>query len=723
MSTYIRSRNAAWGLGCSTSLYSQAVFHPQAVGALFIGLLQSTGLLVGAVNVLGFTGLGTLALGVGYAAVTAAAIGLQLALQKKPAAPQPSDVQTNIRQEISPRRRIYGRYLTGSVIVFGFRRGEKSYLLHYVCEGPISGYVSFRLDKKPVTLDGDGFVTQEQYQVGGRSRVQILTTLGTMNDEPFAELLAAFPELDTPLTPFRHRGCAMALQIVEQVSQDKLQDVYPNNMPSLQFVIDALEDVYDPRTDSWGFSDNAGCCLLTEIMDVYGLTSASTEDIDFNSFAAFAEHCDENVALRSGGVEKRYRCAGPIFLDAENEDRIKAIASVCNGDVFMDRQGRIAVRQKLRATPGIALRAMNGDHLSIQLEGGRPLQKRFNTVKVGYVDPALNWKANEVRWRHPDFYVEDGSELLSSFTVNLCPSATQAQRLAKLAVYENNPDYVGSLTSGPQALDLMEDYVFTLDLSPEETFERVAAATDVIEYDAEQMSVSSPFMIFGANATDWNPAEDEQDQVIVPPDLPANVDDVTLVVLVTVEIQENSAPVLKFSWTAAGGATLPDSYAQQVEVSAADADEWNPATVNQDQNTAIFAAVADGGSYDWRIRNVASGKTFDWQNSTAPVTVVVDDTPPAALLSFSAGDGTGQFTANFGTTNDAHLATVAIYKTAPGATLNRATNLIGRYAVAPGISYALPIASGSGAFDIYAEPFNRSDIAGPLAGPDQATVS
>jgi hypothetical protein len=92
-------------------------------------------------------------------------------------------------------------------------------------------------------------------------------------------------------------------------------------------------------------------------------------------------------------------------------------------------------------------------------------------------------------------------------------------------------------------------------------------------------------------------------------------------------------------------------------------------------------------------------------------------------VSFSASDGTGQFVANFSTTNDSHLASVAIYKVASGGTLNRAANLVGRYAVAPGISYALPLSSVAGTFDIYAEPFNRSSIAGPLAGPDSATVS
>ncbi|MCF6112008.1 phage tail protein [Mesorhizobium muleiense] len=655
----------------------------------------------------------------------ALSIGLQLALsQKPPAAPKASDIQTNIRQPISPRRRIYGRFLTGSVVVFGFRRGEKSYILHYICEGPIEGYVSFRLDKRPVTLNAEGFVTDAQYFAKGRERVQILTTLGLADDEPFQEILDVFPELDDPLKPFRHRGCAMVLQIVEQVPQDKIARVYPNNMPSLQVVIDALNTIYDPRDNSTGLTDNCGLCLLAETMDVYGLTAADDEDVAFDAFAAFADHCDDDIDTKAGGAEKRYRAAGVIQMNAENEERIKALATACNADVFLDSQGRISVRQKLRSTPGIALRASNGDHLSVQLEGGRTEQKKFNTVKISYVDPDLNYKENEVTWRHAGHLDDDGVPLVETLAASLCPSASQAQRLGKLYLHEQNPEFVGSLTSGPQALDLLEDYAFTLDLSPEDAFERVACASGDIQYDAESMTVSASVVVFAEDATAWVPAIDEQDQVEIPPVLNSNVDDVTLDVTVTVELLNNSAPILKFSWVAAGASALPDSYRQEVQVSPEGADDWSDATVSMEQDTAQYGPVADGGAYDWRIRNVAAGDTFDYQNSVTPVTVVVDTTPPVALLTFSASDGTGQFVAGFGTANDSHLANVAIYKVAAGGVLNRVTDLVAPpYAVAPGISYALPIVSAPGSFDIYAEPFNRSSIAGPLGGPDGAVVS
>lgn len=662
---------------------------PVLLSSIALGLFQlgaPVWLTNGLVGLAGFLGSG-----LGQLALAAGAYGLNLLLQKKPTAPQPADVQTNIRQEISPRRRVYGRALVGSVIVFGFRRGEKSYLLHYICEGPIGGIVSYRLDKKPVTLDVNGFVQEDQYIVDGRSRVQILTSPGTMADEPFAELIEAFPELDTPLTPFRHRGCVMALEIVEQVPVEDLQDTYPNNMPALQLVIDGYSRVYDSRTGTYGFADNAGACLLTESMDVYGFTDASTDDVNFASWAAFCDHCDEDVPLKAGGTEKRYRAGGVITLDGENEARVLTLATICNADVYLDPQGRLAVREKMRSTPGIALRAKNGDHLDIQIESGRGLQKQFNVAKVSYVEPALNYKANEVRWAALDLMDEDGTEYPQPITATLCPSATQAMRIGKLAVFEGNPDFAGSVTSGPQALDLMEEYVFTLDLSPEDDFVRVACSNAGIEYDGNAMTVSAPFVIYRDGATDWNPAVDEQDQVIVPPDLPSNVGDILLDVTVTVEILSNSAPILKFSWVASGSGELPDSYSHQLEVSPADTEEWTPAAVTQKDDTAKFGPVADGAAYDWRIRNIASGKTFDWQYSVTPVTVTLVTTPPKALAGFAEASvgqphyGVAPFTIT--TKSDPLLAGIALYRTPSGGVFNAATDLISSFAALPGITF------------------------------------
>jgi hypothetical protein len=145
----------------------------------------------------------------------------------------------------------------------------------------------------------------------------------------------------------------------------------------------------------------------------------------------------------------------------------------------------------------------------------------------------------------------------------------------------------------------------------------------------------------------------------------------------------------------------------------------NAGLISIDTNTVTSNAILD---VEANFIGADDSYGEDWSD-TESVATTLDNTPPQALLSFSAGDGTGQFVANFGTENDGHLATVAIYKVASGGTLDRAADIVAQPAVAPGISYALPITSDPGTYDIYAEPFNRSAIAGPLSGPDEAIVS
>jgi hypothetical protein len=679
------------------------------------------------------------AFGAGLAAVgatlggTLLSVGLSLGLsilsgllnQQNAPVPRQSDVQANIRQPLSARRRHHGRVKVGSVIVFGFRRDQKLYILHYIGEGPIEGFVTHFLDNKPVTLDIDGFVTDDQYQRGGRSRVQILTKLGTDADEPFDEILAAFPEVDTPSTPFRHRGCAMVLQIVEEVSQEAMVEVYPNNLPAYQCVLDGLPH-YDPRigSPSIAFTDNAGICLLNETMDVFGLTSADTDDIDFEAFGTFATHCDEQVDLKAGGTEDRYRCAGTITMDSENEARIRSISDVCNADVFIDREGRLSVRQKMRITPSIALRAKNGDHLAISLESGRGLQRQFNTLKGVYVEKDLNWKENQAIYVNAADKAADGQEFAETFDIRLCPSGTQAQRLTKMRYFEMNAAYVGSLTSGLQALDLIEDHTFTLDLAPEDDFERVFSASN-IELDEGSLSVSCGLISYSDGALDWDEDTDEQDIIVDPPELLVDLEDVELDVTPTVELLSNSSPIIKFSWDAVMGETLPDSWSQRLQVSVADEDEWFDATVNNEDQEATFGPVADGASYDWRIRNLVGGVKFEWQEGASPVTVTVDTTPPADIFDVSVTGGVGEIDASFRTSFVDPPSRVAVYmQTGTGGTLDPGADLLQTLNVGPGTTYNFTIDSlSAGTYTIWLRPFNVSSVGGTVSGPHEPVVT
>jgi hypothetical protein len=637
----------------------------------------------------GLPGLSNVALGLLTSALTYGVLAggsalLNLAFQKKPTVPKPQDIQANIRQPLFARRRHHGEVKVGSGVVFGSRRGAKLYILHYIGEGPVDSFQTFYLNNKAVTLNGSGFVTDAQYQYGGRSRVQILTKLGTMADGPFSQIISAFPELDRPLKPFRTRGCAMALQIVEEVPSDAVTKVYPNNLPSLQVRLKGLK-AYDPRSALTAWTENAALCLLNEIMDVFALTSADGDKIDLARFGAFASHCDEAVALKAGGTELRYRAAGTILMDAENESRIEALALACNADVYMDPLGRIAVRKKVSATPGIALLAKNGDHLSIALESGRRAQNRFNKVSVSYTDKGLNWKENQAFYINDANRALDGKELTEPRSILMCPSSTQAQRLGKLIERGGNPALAGSMTTGMQGLELLENPVLTIDLAPEDSLSFIARS-GAVEFDADRQVVTFNLASVAADAESWNAALEERDWVESAPVLPTNIADVPLTVTVNINLLNNSAPVLDASWIAAGAGVLPDSYSQQIQFAIDGTTDWLDANVNNTDNTARFGPVADGGSYTWRIRNIRAGIPFDWQAGST-VLVTVDTVAPLALDSVTApASGLGSAAFTLVTKTDSHLGYIRVFKNLTG-TLNEATDAHVLLGVAPGSTF------------------------------------
>jgi len=139
--------------------------------------------------------------------------------------------------------------------------------------------------------------------------------------------------------------------------------------------------------------------------------------------------------------------------------------------------------------------------------------------------------------------------------------------------------------------------------------------------------------------------------------------------------------------------------------------------------TVDTGTVPGNKSLEVQAAYIGSNNKKGTYSASAFVISTVDTVAPVALLTYSAGDGTGQFVVNFSTANDTHLVTVAVYRVPAGDALDRITHLIARPAVSPGISYAIPVASVAGAWDIYAEPLNQSNVAGPLSGPSTVTVS
>lgn len=70
-------------------------------------------------------------------------------------------------------------------------------------------------------------------------------------------------------------------------------------LPNIKAVVKGVNDIYDPRTATTGWTDNAALCVRDFLVKAHGIAAASA-DIDDTNFIASANICDETVQIRVG---------------------------------------------------------------------------------------------------------------------------------------------------------------------------------------------------------------------------------------------------------------------------------------------------------------------------------------------------------------------------------------------------------------------------------------
>ena len=169
------------------------------------------------------------------------------------------------------------------------------------------------------------------------------------------------------------------------------------------------------------------------------------ERIDFASFAAAANICDEPVTLAAGGTEPRYRSDGVFSEDDAPETVFANLLAAMNG-VLRDSGGKL-VLDILTNDLGSPVATFThadviGDFTWLQTP---PIDQSFNTVRGQYVDSSDAGLFQMVDY--PDVTLDsiDGIERVHQFDYAMVQSASQAQRLAK--TYLQRAQYPGTFTA------------------------------------------------------------------------------------------------------------------------------------------------------------------------------------------------------------------------------------------------------------------------------------
>lgn len=692
----------------------------------------------------GFTLFGTT---ISYAAIasaiatTALTIGVSALLAPKP--PKPEDGRAPLTQSIPYRLwgvgqcRLAGAYMLWEAV------DDKMVSVQVIVAHKINRFTSFYLNDDKVTLGGDGVSVNGINGRYSEGRVKIFQRLGEVPETAISQLVNLINNPNVWTTDHRGDGQASLGMLCRAPDAKHFQRRFPYGKPALSAVAelalvwDFRDPAQDPRNDkTWKFSRNSALILCWhECFNPFGTKRDYRRAIlpVLDMWKEEAEVCDENVPLAGGGTEKRYECNGYDTTEHDPKAATNAILASCDGWMCERGDGALLFvagkfREKYVAT------LTDADIVGHQVQYDVLPEDEINRLVPKFCFPATDYTTTDT-----DYFEDTAAQLVAGRVLSQDADLRwvqqwrQARRLGKREWLRAQAKKRGTLDVRLSGINAV--YAPWIRLSAPKRLPGLDGKV-VSNRKSILALTKGGFQIAFIQLPDdpatidaWDPLNDEGSAPPVPgkpvsEGIPVAVIDSVAVIsngtstylhINTIDPNRDDLTVVVRYRMAAVGTGNPGGWIEQRFPDAVP----NAGLISIDTNT-----VTSNATMDVEANFIGADDSYgeDWSD-TESVTTTLDDTPPQALLSFSAGDGTGQFVANFGTENDGHLSTVAIYKVASGGTLDRAADIVAQPAVAPGISYALPIAADPGTYDIYAEPFNRSAIAGLLSGPDEAIVS
>lgn len=159
-----------------------------------------------------------------------------------------------------------------------------------------------------------------------------------------------------------------------------------SGMPGIKATIHGKCDIYDPRTGTTGWSNNAALCIANLLCDKeFGIGCDYAKEIDEDALIAAANICDEEVPLANGGTERRYTVNGSFDTNSSPGDIVDSMLMACEGRIsYSGGKWKIYPAAWCGSDLQFDKRHING---KIQWTVSRKMRERFNRVRATYVCP------------------------------------------------------------------------------------------------------------------------------------------------------------------------------------------------------------------------------------------------------------------------------------------------------------------------------------------------
>jgi len=438
---------------------------PATIGAAIItGLGGSTAL---AGSVIAFKV--TVAMAVGYVATSLVTSWAMSALAPKPdfSSFSSSGIMVNASDPVASADFVYGEIRKGGVVTFYEETGENNKFLHQVivlAYHEIDSVADVFINDKIVAIDSAGNVTSPEWTKDGSPMIRIKKVLGDQT--------AAEPSLlqETSISSsFVGHGVAY---LYVRYAFDR--DVFASGLPLVTALVRGKK-VYDPRTGSTAYSNNAALCVRDFITSEYGLNDQTIDDV---SFAAAANESDELVSLADGNSEKRYTANGIVKSAEKNGDVLGRFMTACAGSLF-----RGTGQWKLKVgvySPPVKVLTLDDLRSAIRIQTRVSMRDNFNAVRGTFNNAAQGYITADYPETVSDtFKTEDGGDEVSlDLPLPFTTSSATAQRIAKLTLFR-----------GREQMTITAD--FGLEAFGVEAGDIVAFTNDRYGFDEKQFEVVS----------------------------------------------------------------------------------------------------------------------------------------------------------------------------------------------------------------------------------------
>lgn len=593
----------------------------------------------------------TLALAAGALLLGGAALLAQSIFtnNQKPETPKPEDGKYNLKQSVPPLTYVLGKVKKGGDYALLEETGGTAFHITVLAAHSINAFVQHYLHDEAVEIEGPGGVVVSPSHF--ETRVGIRTRLGAAASTAYEHVVASFPSIWT----VDHRGdglATVALDVASVASED-FQTTFPSGMPLHTAIIEGHNGIYDPRTETYGYTENLALHRLWHLTHAVG-GKLTMDDMYLPDWESAANISDEAVTNRTGGVEPRYH--GGFWFRADNDPvAVGRIMDQAAELVIYERpDGLVGVHPGAFVEPDIRL--TENDLISVNYDPNRRKASTVLAVRGRYTDPAKGYNTADAAIYGVPYPSDD--ERTKTVENQAVQRHNHMSRLQKLAYQRANAPRVTVKAHYEPAKNVPYRRFVRVHLPPkldEAVIEIIGQPKLSLRYltmEFEGIVVSPALYDFDADLEEGEPGANvipiEPEDVPVPLDFNVTIitEDVgggaTAAFGEAVFTLQNSTFQYQVEWQPTGGGAVQSITGAAAEV------------------TLRTGVLGDGVEYRFRARTWSAGARSEWTDYII-LTATADPVAPGVVSGVSATGGSGQITFNWTAPNSSNYSAARLY--------------------------------------------------------------